>query len=352
MHPQGPPSPSDFARQARFAFEQAVQRVGLVQRFYAIAGQQIVLHFAGEALIPALTPALEHLRCPPCDQPTLSVLLFDSESTQTPMPAPPWNRDNYGPNGQVHGFNTDDVHTVYNTDTGILNVMDRSAQIAVFWIRRPGSIPYWETAAPLRTVLHWAMRDGATQLVHGAAVGYSSGGVLIAAKGGSGKSTSTLCCLASDLLFAGDDYVAVEGRGTPFVHSLYQTAKLNADDVSRIDHLGLKPVNSNQLQNGTKAVFFPAAVYPCHISRGFPLRCIFIPRVSGRRETVIRPARQAEALLSLAPTTLYQLPGSYPQAFEKMRTLVRELPTYHFEAGLEVAEIPRVIGDFLRREFV
>lgn len=351
MHLQASRSPSEFAQQARLAFEQAARQVGPVERFYTVAGQQIVLRFAGEALIPALTPALEHLRCSPCDRPALRVLLFDSESTQTPMPAPPWNRDSYGPNGQIDGFNTHDIHTVYNADTGVLNVMDRSAQFAVYWIRRPSSVPYWETAAPLRTVLHWAMRDQATQMVHGAAVGYPSGGVLIAAKGGSGKSTSTLCCLASDLLFAGDDYVAVEDLAVPFVHSLYQTAKLNADNVSRIKHLGIKPVNANPLQEGEKAVFFPASVYPDRISRGFPLRCILIPRISGRRETVIRPARQAEALLSLAPTTLCQLPGSAPQAFEKIRALIRKLPVYHLEAGLEVTEIPQVIGDFLRREF-
>ena len=255
------------------------------------------------------------------------------------------------PTDQIAGFNTHDVQTVYNVGTSILNVMDHAKNAALFWVRRPSSTPYWETAAPLRTILHWSMRDRSTQLVHGAAVGYETGGVLIAAKGGSGKSTSTLSCLGSDLLFADDDYVAVDDAEIPFAHSLFQTAKLNKDNLLRISHLGLTPVNSDRLSEEGRAVYFPGSVYPDSISRGFPLRCILVPRVTGRPDTAIRPAKQAEALLSLAPTTLCQLPGSSPDAFEKMRSLTRKLPAYRLEAELDVIQIPRVIGDFLRSEF-
>jgi hypothetical protein len=152
-------------------------------------------------------------------------------------------------------------------------------------------------------------------------------------------------------MFAGDDYVAVDGENEPFVHSLYQTAKVNADNMSRIGHLGLKAANADRLDKGEKAVLFPATVYPERISRGFPLRCILIPRLSGCRETRIRPARPAEALLNLAPTTLCQLPGSSPRAFDKMSALIRKLPAFHLEAGFDLAGIPAAIGGFLRKEF-
>ena len=351
MHDQAPHPAREFARQAQAVFGKAASRAGLVERFYRIAGQKIVLRFSGEALIPILAPALDHLRSPRFDEPDLTVSLFDSETTRMVMPPPPWGQDAYGPNGQIAGFNTQDIQTVYNVGTSILNVMDHTENSAVFWVRRPSSTPYWETAAPLRTILHWSMRDRSTQLVHGAAVGYKTGGVLIAAKGGSGKSTSTLSCLGSDLLFAGDDYVAVDDAEIPFAHSLFQTAKLNKDNLSRISHLGLTPINSDRLSEEDKAVYFPGSVYPDSISRGFPLRCILIPRVTGKPDTAIRPAKQSEALLSLAPTTLCQLPGSGLDAFEKMRSLARKLPAYRLEAGLEVAQIPRAIGEFLRSEF-
>lgn len=351
MHSQAPHPAREFAQQAQSAFDKAAHRAGLVERFYRIAGQDIVLQFAGEALIPILTPALGHLERPRFENADLRVSLFDSETTQVAMPPPPWGRDAYGPNGLIAGFNTQDIQTVYNVGTSILNVMDHAEKTAVFWIRRPSSTPYWETAAPLRTILHWSMRNRSTQLVHGAAVGYETGGVLIAAKGGSGKSTSTLSCLGSDLLFAGDDYVAVDDAEIPFAHSLFQTAKLNKDNLARISHLGLTPVNSDRLSEEEKAVYFPGSVYPESITRGFPLRCILVPRVTGRPDTAIRPAKQAEALLSLAPTTLCQLPGSSPDAFEKMRSLARKLPAYTLEAGLDVTQIPRVIGKFLRSEF-
>lgn len=351
MHDQATHPAREFAQQAQAVFVKAAGRAGLVERFYRIADQKIVLRFAGDALVPILTPAFDHLQCPRFDDADLKVSLFDSATTQIVMPPPPWGQDAYGPNGQIAGFNTDDVQTVYNVGTSILNVIDHAEKSAVFWVRRPSSTPYWETAAPLRTILHWSMRDRSTQLVHGAAVGYQTGGVLIAARGGSGKSTSTLSCLGSDLLFAGDDYVAVDDAEVPFAHSLFQTAKLNKDNLSRISHLGLTPMNSDRLSEEEKAVYFPGSVYPDNISRGFPLRCILIPHVTGRPDTAIRPTKQAEALLSLAPTTLCQLPGYSSDAFEKMRSLTRKLPAYRLEAGLDVTQIPRVIGDFLRSEF-
>ena len=71
----------------------------------------------------------------------------------------------------------------------------------------------------------------------------ASGGVLIAGKSGSGKSTTTLACLTSGLLYAGDDYVLADVAAEPYVHSLYSTAKLVPDNCDRFPQL--RPLVSN-----------------------------------------------------------------------------------------------------------
>ena len=71
-----------------------------------------------------------------------------------------------------------------------------------------------------------------------AAVGQAAGGVLLVGAGGSGKSTCALSCLTSDLLYAGDDYVAVELRPEPRVLSLFCSGKLEPD------HAALLPASS------------------------------------------------------------------------------------------------------------
>jgi len=132
VHDQAAHPAREFAQQAQAVFDKAARRVGLVERFYRIAGQKIVLRFAGDALVPILTPAFDHLQCPRFDDPDLKVSLFDSATTQVVMPPPPWGQDAYGPNGQIAGFNTHEVQTVYNVGTSILNVMDHTDKSAVF----------------------------------------------------------------------------------------------------------------------------------------------------------------------------------------------------------------------------
>ncbi len=57
------------------------------ERHFLIAGRPVRMQFAGPGLIPALTPALEHLKDSPGSPPELTVLLWDSASTGTALPA-------------------------------------------------------------------------------------------------------------------------------------------------------------------------------------------------------------------------------------------------------------------------
>src|SRR5205823_136180 len=80
---------------------------------------------------------------------------------------------------------------------------------------------------PLRHILHLWLASRGVQFVHAGAVGRPSGGCLIVGKSGSGKSTSTLATLGSELLYAGDDYVGVSvTTGGAHVHSIYGCGKL------------------------------------------------------------------------------------------------------------------------------
>ena len=115
------------------------------------------------------------------------------------------------------------------------------------------------------------------QLMHAGAVGYADGGVLLAGKSGSGKSTTALACLASDLLFASDDYVCVATTAQPWVHSLYSTAKLVPGNLSRFPELSGKLSNPDRLTT-EKAMVNVHAHFPAKVLSGFPIRAILLPR--------------------------------------------------------------------------
>jgi len=210
---------------------------GSDDRFYSIGGHTIRLCFAGSALMPYITPAFEHLVARPVYEPSLTVCLWDSSSTDTDMPPVPWTSDDYMARGEIRGYNNDHIHTTFHLGSGALSMMNTRMSVALFWVHDFRQIPVYERGAPLRTILFWWMNKHNRQLIHAGAVGTPKGGVLLAGKGGSGKSTTALASINSELLYAGDDYVLLGREQTPFVYSLYNSAKLDAYHIKRLSHL-------------------------------------------------------------------------------------------------------------------
>ena len=164
-------------------------------------------------------------------------------------------------------------------------------------------------------------------------------------KGGSGKSTATLCCLNSPLLDAADDYGLVSSDPQPYFHSLYNSGKVNLHDMERFRWLG--GAGHCGVLDSHKALYFLHRLFPEKISAGFPLRAIVLPRVSGTAESRITPASRAQAMLALAPSTLFQLPGAEAQKFAHLSALVKALPAYVLESGTDWAQIPRALAELV-----
>ena len=126
------------------------------------------------------------------------------------------------------------IHTAYHLGPNIFSIIDLKENLALYWVKDAQALPYYEIGSPLRTILHWWADQGAYQFVHGGAVGLPTGGVLLAGKGGTGKSTTALACLEAGLLYASDDYCLIRTDTEPFVYSIYNTAKLRGDlDLER-----------------------------------------------------------------------------------------------------------------------
>lgn len=320
-----------------------------MEREFQIGPQRLRILFAGPALTPVLTPALDHLSAsgPRGSSATLEVRVFDSKSTATPIPSPAWGRDGYGARGEIVGFNTARFRTVYQPGMDILHMLDRQCDAGIYWVSDRETVPYWEQSFPLRTMLHWWMLDRPYQLMHAAAVGNGEGGVLITGPSGSGKSTTALACLEGGMSYAGDDYVLV-GLDPPWVSSLYNTAKIVPDNLHRFPGLARCITNGERL-GSEKALLFLNQVRPQQISRGFPIRAILTPRVSGRKETRLIPISPMASLRALAPTTVLHLPGGEAETMRKMSSLVKAVPNYVLEAGTDLQGIPEAIGNLLAR---
>ncbi|MGB0383497.1 MAG: serine kinase [Ardenticatenaceae bacterium] len=343
--------PAAFFQTAYQAYKRAEEVMGgSIDRFYEIAGCPICLRFAGSALISPLAPALQHLATPPVPTPALTVCLWDSASTGTPMPPPPWAASDYLARQEIRGYNDERIQTTFDVGGGVLSMLDIKQNLALYWTRDAERVPTYERAEPLRALLNHFLRHHGRHLVHAGAVGSKTGGVLLAGKSGSGKSTTALACLDSELLYASDDYCALATEPAPYVYSLYNSAKLDVEHMShRVPHLRAQISNPEELET-QKALFFFHQHYPEKITTGFPLRAILLPHVTGRLESILVPASPIAALKALAPSTIIQLPGAGQAAFQAMAKLVKQVPCYHLELGTELARIPEVILKLLGEE--
>lgn len=332
-------------------FERAVRTTGGTRDFdYCLAGRVIRLSFAGDALVDTFTPAFTHLVLPSQRNVDITVRLWDVASTGAILPPPPWQNDAYGRRGEIIGY-SDGVHfTTFHADSRILFMYDALRHFGLVAVFDRSDLPAYERAAPLRPILSDALVTYDVQYTHAAAVGLPEGGVLLAGKGGAGKSTASLACLDSELLFAGDDYCAVcapagglaNADETPMVYSMYNSAKGDRATVSRLPFL--EPlIRYWDVGGSEKAIWFLQEHFAHKLAAQFPLRAILIPRVTFGRDTRVTPAPAHAALLALAPSTVAQLPNANVGLFQRLAALARRLPSLYLDVGTEMAQIPQTI---------
>jgi len=350
LNPDAPdvarPDPAAFFETVHRAFEHAEHAAGGSDRWYLIAGHPVRLRFAGSTLIPVITPALEHLSTAPVARPALTVCLWDVESLLPRVPAPPWRMHGDINSQASRSYSDERIHISFDIGTGVLSMVDDAADLAVYCVRDARRLPGYEIGAPLKPILQRAMRGRGGQLVHAAAVGRPDGGALLVGKGGSGKSTTALTCLGTELLYAGDDYCMLSTGSVPYAHSLFNSAKVYAEDLGRFPRLAALPSRLDDL-GIDKALVFLHPDQREWITTGFPVRAILVPQVTGRQETSAMPISPAAALKALAPSTIFQLAGMDHSTLGLLATCVRRVPCYALHLGSTLSAIPRVIQDVL-----
>lgn len=329
------------------SFDSAAASVGSMPVRLAIAGGSVSLECAGPVIRERLARAFAHLEIDSAPATDLTIRLWDSRSSGSePPPLPDVPPD--PALGALYHFDEPPLRASYQPGLETLSVLDAEAGVAWHWVGDAYALPYWEQACPIRQLLFWWLGGRGYLQVHGGSVGTENGGVLLVGRAGSGKSTSALACLRSELLYAGDDYVAVCVEPAPRVQSLYNSGKLEPDHVrGLLPHLLPALANRDRL-DVEKAVLYVHEEFPKQATQGFPLRAIVVPsvRAEQREPRIVRTGRAA-AFAALAPSTMVQLHTAGSDAWAMMSTLTESVPCYGLELGSDIDAIPHAIADFL-----
>lgn len=336
----------DFFARSHERFLRAREHAGGDSRFYRVADTTICLTFAGDALIPLITPALEHLRVPAAE-PDLTLCVWDSRSTSVEMVPPPCTREEFTDHGEVLGFNSRRIRFAFHWSDYTVSLLDRGTRTGIYWIGNARAVPYWARAVPLGTLLHWWMQDNGAQILHGAAVGSGDGAVVIAGRSGRGKSTAALSCLQSGLYYLGDDYVVVRLEPHPRVYSLYCAAKLAAQDVAHFPSFA-DLVRDPEQAGREKHVMMLYPRFERQLVPGMRLNAILLPRVAAGGDTTVVPALNREVVSALKLSEL-QLPHLDHRAQDFVTRLCSAVPGYTLVMGANRQATPVAVADLLSR---
>jgi len=351
----------DYLKSVREQFTRALTSNGKpVKKHFTLCGSTIELIFANERLLPYITPALEHLSIVTDENPTIKICVWDDVTIDIDMPAPPWfghavqtNSGNiegvYTHRGDIRGFNNKRIQAAFNWSANALSMYDRKKATGYDWTKDARDLPAYETSAPLRTILNWWLEERGFPFAHGAAVGTRHGGVLIAGKGGSGKSTAALACLNSGLLYISDDYCVVCAEPAPTVYSVFSSAKVDPGNIFRVGHIAPTRIKTGNVHDD-KDVFFLHPQFAGQIAASLPLRAILLPRITGKADSALLPAPSTDCVKALTLSTMCQFPGAGKKAVDIFLKLAKALPGYYLDFGTDVTQVPKLISNLLEKK--
>lgn len=341
------PSSTDlraYFAEAMDAFFRAAARTPVVTRDLAVAGTAVRLHVAGAAMLPAATRALSHLETTtPPDGPRLDVYAWDGASAGVAMPRPTWPIDAYRERGEIQTIDDAGFRAAATAAGPILELWDRETHRAMVWVRDDAALRWYDRSAPCLRIFSWWLSDRGRQMVHGAAVGIDGRAVLLAGRGGSGKSNAAMGSLGAGLDYLGDDYAVIEPGDEPTVHGLYNTGKVHARDLPRLPFLDGLVANASRFDTD-KAMFFFDDRFRSQVRAKAALRAVVLPELDLRQPTRLRRASPGAALRALSMTTIGQLPHAGGEVFRRLATVARQRPAFHLHVGHDaVVRVPLLL---------
>jgi hypothetical protein len=197
----------------------------------------------------------------------------------------------------------------------------------------------------MRMLLHWFCETTGLVLVHAAAVGWDSRAVLLAGRGGTGKSTTAMLAVQSGFSFLGDDYVILDNARGPAVLSTYNSVKFRWEMLERLPLAGKLSVNDPQADE--KGYFYMDKTHPDSLAIKLPLKAILLPAIERRSKTTFVRFPSTKGLLSLAASSIFQMPGSGRLTLKRLADILRDTPVYQMSLGTDNMEIAESLRNFL-----
>ncbi|MFY9292893.1 MAG: hypothetical protein WAP03_19710 [Methylorubrum rhodinum] len=226
---------------------------------------------------------------------------------------------------------------------GKLVYVDRLARRGFVWHRSPEALPSWETARPfLHAFKGLAPFTGLTPL-HAAAVALGDGGLLIAGRGGAGKTSLALACVEAGWRYVADDFLLLRRSPSLRAVNLYRSARIRADMFEPLQRMMSASYALSTDSGEVKGEVDLGRLGACVIGDA-EIGAIVVPRRGGAPRAALAPLRRSVVLRELAATTLAMLPGDAQATYDEIARSIEGVPCYAFDPGPTLAAAPAALA--------
>jgi hypothetical protein len=324
-----------------------IKAEGVRKRFIIIGGT-VLLTYSSDILEHSLFKAFEHLEIAGTDtDAAFTIYACDADVLDYDLPGYDWLSEISENKEEIVTYNSGDIHALFNPKIGIFSMFDNERNRGFYYLPKAGDIPFYERAAPMRMLLHWWCEKSGLVLAHAAAIGGDTSAVLLAGRGGTGKSTTAMLAARHGFKFLGDDYVILENNSGPVVHSAYNSVKFRWEMIKRVPEAGEFSLNS---QNDEKGYFFLRDNQPGSLMKSLPLKAVLLPVIAGNQKTSFDCLSQSRGLMGLAASSIFQMPGSGRQTLKTLAGILKDIPVYQMLLGKDNAEIMDALKRFMAAE--
>lgn len=282
-----------------------------VGQLYNLGGQSVSVQSNATSVLDSFKEILGHLVCKDPFQYLLRVVVC---ANQTLIPQL-----------EKSGYQSQKFDAFLDFHAGVL-IVTQVAESTTWVFCKSNPFSYGRPDR-VRTLLQVIASKGTTP-VHGGTVAWpGSRGLLISAKGGSGKSTAVAVAVAQGATTVGDDFILTEPldmEGRFVAWSLFSSVRLSEGGPAN----GLFSSSEYPSHEGKK-IYNLHLRYPGRVVQSFEIGTIVVPSFSSKN--FARPLAKTSALRAVAPSSV-GLARDKAGSLKEVINLVEGLPT--IEVGL------------------
>lgn len=328
-------------------------------RSFVIAGLLVNIEFTDQLLESVLCDALTHLELPhhnssnsaqrsepgeqgrrgwQCqpnrpnqpDQISLTIRTWDASERQSAIASLRW--DLLHANG-YRGVSDGNYFFQFFDSINAISFLSLEHKTAYYVVKNTQELPWWVRGSPLQAIFSAFFRAKGMQLTHVAAVGNKDRCVLLAGKGGSGKTTTTLACLQHGLTYLGEDYCLIEPTANnTIVHSVYHSAKWTPQTKMMYPQFD-RFVRSQPTTAHDKSLLFYKECFAEQIGISLPATAIVSLSIHHQAKPTLAVANKTSSLKQLTLSTIKQLPFFDQQTDNLLRKCCETVSYYDLQLG-------------------